>query len=157
MPINIDVELPVIQLEPPKLWDLRNGGKFAWGQGGAGPENDVNWVNFMPLSAKPVLHSPTVGERHQRSMNSFSHAIPTLDSLSWWNHKRAPLRNDSEKKSVEEDLKVTMQVAVTIVLPSPRYPVHIKNRNTSNSHRGKDKERQSMPDYCIGMHECSWH
>lgn len=50
MPIDIphpDVELPVIQLEPPKLWDLRNGGSFAWGQGGTGPEDDVNWVNLM--------------------------------------------------------------------------------------------------------------
>lgn len=50
VPIDIhhpDVELPVIQLEPPKLWDLRNGGNFARGQGGTGPEDDVNWVNLM--------------------------------------------------------------------------------------------------------------
>ena len=49
---------------------------------------------------------------------------------------------------------MTMQVAVTIALPSPRYP---RNRNNdSGQEAGENTDRQNMTDYCIGMYECPW-
>jgi len=162
IPINhgIDIELPVIDLEIPKLWDLSNGGNFVWGQRGAGPEVDVNWVNLMPLSARRVLlrsHNAgggrTESHSHQQALHSFLHTIPSLNPLSRINKR--PLRQDSVKKSIDK-VEVTMEVGVIIVLPSPQYPIHIKNRNTDKSDVGRNTDRQNMTDYCIGMYECSW-
>lgn len=43
-------ELPIMNDDIPKLWDLSNAGSFAHGQdekGGAGREVNVTWVNLM--------------------------------------------------------------------------------------------------------------
>jgi hypothetical protein len=57
-PLNIDhalyFNLPIVNVDVPKLWDLSNGGIFARGQGekekgaaAAGLSSDVLWVNLM--------------------------------------------------------------------------------------------------------------
>lgn len=160
------VELPTSTINVdsvvPKLWDIRNEGKLTWGK----DEGNVKWVNLMPLSATEVLALPTTGESiieppHPRPLDSFLHTIPTLNRFNSRRNNRPSLsRHDSEKKESEADdkVKVTMQVAVTIVLPSPQYPIHIKNRNNDKHHKeGKNMDRQQITDYCIGMYECSWH
>lgn len=48
-----------------------------------------------------------------------------------------------------------MRVAITIALPSPEHPIHIKN--TGQEAGENDTDRQNMTDYCIGTYECSWH
>lgn len=42
-----DVEPPNIHLTEPKLWDLSNGGNFAWGQNEKGGAGDIKWVHLM--------------------------------------------------------------------------------------------------------------
>ncbi|KAF8814671.1 hypothetical protein BYT27DRAFT_7249719 [Phlegmacium glaucopus] len=167
-----DVESPIVYLTRPNLWDLtseRSGDK-------KGPEVDIRWINLMPLSAKTVLDSPivTAADKPRQQQHSFNNIlqqrIPNLNPLSRRNHRRPSsassslslARLDNEKKSsvVDDGMKTKMQVAITIVLPSPEYPIHIKNRNIDNHHRhgeGKTMDRQKMTDYCIGMYECSWH
>ena len=51
---------------------------------------------------------------------------------------------------------MTIRVAITIALPSPEYPIHIKNNNGQEAGENSNKDGQKMTDYCIGTYECPW-
>jgi len=150
-------ELPIVGADIPKLWDLSNAGIFSHDRdekGGAGSEVDVRWLKLMPLSlSKKVLHSAASNgsiQPRQHPLNDFLHTIS--NPLS---RRRASLprhNNDDGNKANDDATQVTMQVAITIALPSPQYPIHIRNRKGE----GKNTDRENMTDYCIGMYECPW-
>lgn len=130
-----------------------------------------NYIFPQPLSVhKEAIHSPVDEDgnieprRQQRPLNNSLHTtISNLTPLSWRNRRQPSPRNDhnhdhddgnDSKKELGEE--VTMRVAVTIALPSPEYPIHIKNNNGQET--GKNNmDRQHMTDYCIGTYECPWH
>ena len=94
--------------------------------------------------------------RRQHPPNSL-HTIS--NPLTWWNRRQLSSssslghdNNDGEKESNEE---VTMRVAITIALPSPKYPIYIKNTGQEAGENNMD--RQDMTDYCIGTYEYPWH
>ena len=107
------------------------------------------------------MHSPVADgsvEPHcQHSLNNSLHTISNLNPLSWWNRRQSSsssLRRDKDDGEKESDDEVTMRVAITIALPSPEYPIHIKN---TDQEVGENMDRQNMTDYCIGTYECPWH
>jgi len=166
------LELPIINEDVPKLWNLRNGRNFVLGREkggiGVGSQSDVRWINLMPLSlstqTKEVLSvDPQSITDHRIPITD--RRIPNLTRLPWWKRNRSSSRHDDGVKtstSTDNGMKVTMQVAITIALPSAQSPIHIKNRNIDKDHEvvGKDMDEdmdgQNMTDYCIGMYECPW-
>jgi len=126
----------------------------------------------QPLSVyKEVIHSPVSNDRNreprrQHPLNNNNSLLRTT-ILSWWRNRRRQSSSsrhnhdeededddDGRKESVDE---VKMRVAITIALPSPEYPVHIKNNNGQDAVENNNMERQKMTDYCIGTYECPWH
>ena len=111
------------------------------------------------------MHLPvadgSVEPRRQRSLNnnSLHHTISNLNPLSWWNRRQSSSslssRHDVDGEKESDAGEVTMRVAITIALPSPEYPVHIKN--TGQETEENNMGRQNMTDYCIGTYECPWH
>ena len=66
-------------------------------------------------------------------------------------------RDDDDEGKNRLDESVTMRVAVTIALPSPEYPIHIRSKDTDKRQDAKrDTDREHMTDYCIGLYECPW-
>ena len=110
------------------------------------------------------MHSPdadgSIEPHPQHPLNNNSlHTISNLNPLSypfsWWNRKQSPSRHDDDDGDKESEKEVTMRLTITIALPSPEYPIHIKN---TGQEAGKNNmDRQIMTDYCIGTYECPWH
>jgi hypothetical protein len=114
------------------------------------------------------MHSPvadgSVEGRRQHPSNNFLQMIYNLNPLSWWNRRQSSSspsssssRHDDDDGEKEPDEEVTMRVAITIALPSPEHPVHIKNIGQEAEEDNMD--RQNMTDYCIGTYESplAWH
>ena len=111
----------------------------------------------------PVADDGRIEPRRQHPLNISLHTmISNLNPLSWRNRRQSLPQHDhdqddgdnGEKESEEE---VTLRVAITIALPSPEYPIHIKNNNTGQETGANNIDRQNMTDYCIGTYECPWH
>ena len=124
----------------------------------------------QPLSVyklEEVIHTPVSDDgsiesrRQHRLNNSLYTTISHLTPLSWRNPRQSPSRHDHNHEDDDDGKKesgkgVTMRVAITIALPSPEYPVHIKNNNGQQA-ENNNMDRQNMTDYCIGTYECPWH
>jgi len=145
IPLNNNIDhalyfnLPLVNTDVPKLWDLSNGGNFARGssqgetrkEGEAGV-SDVLWVNLMPLSVYkvPVADDRSIEPRRQQyPLNNFLHTtiVSKLNPLSWRrNRRQSSSRRDHDDGGGGDDVgksedEMMIRVAVTIALPSPEY------------------------------------
>lgn len=123
----------------------------------------------QPLSVyKEVINSSvsddgSIEPRRQHTLNnSLYTTISYLTPLSWRNRRQSSSRHnhdhdDGDDVKKESEDEVTMRVAITIALPSPEYPIHIKNNNGQEAGENNNMDRQNMTDYCIGTYECPWH
>lgn len=85
--------------------------------------------------------------------------MSNLNPLSWWNRRTSlssSQHDDDDNGEKESDDEVKMQVAITIALPSPEYPIYIK-KSDKRQEAGENIDRRNMTDYCIGTYECPWH
>lgn len=94
----------------------------------------------------------------RRPPSNYLHMISKLNPLS---HRRSSSsRHDDdggEDKLSDDGMQVTMEVAITIALPSPQYPTYIRNREIDRRREARENaDRENMIDYCIGVHKCSW-
>ncbi|KAF9476953.1 hypothetical protein BDN70DRAFT_881731 [Pholiota conissans] len=152
-----------------------------------GGYRDGQWANMMPLSASAVL-SDARGDDSTR--NTLRHApdsssppaplaadqlMHAFVGLRPFTRRRSPAQSEPittettpEKESYEPKStrtsiapSRTLQVGVAILLPSPEYPIYIRDRERTN-HTGYPQEktsprrRKEPPDYSIGLYDCSW-
>ncbi|KAF8155950.1 hypothetical protein B0H34DRAFT_799037 [Crassisporium funariophilum] len=167
----------------PRLWDLWNGGGgVSWqqlagkghGHGKMGTlqkpsqhksELDVRWKNIMPLSAKAVSALGQVAEDSKAP----APVPPLLQFPGWPPSLRWKTSKSSRPHESTSTTPVTMQVAIAILMPSPRYPIYVRNCTTEDKYDkylengaevgggGRDSSRNEITDYSIGLYECSWH
>ncbi|PPQ96851.1 hypothetical protein CVT26_006020 [Gymnopilus dilepis] len=158
---------PKASLVRPKLWDLWNEEEITWaqvsGKEKARRDSELQWANIMPLSANAVPSSPV-----HESMASIvsSTELPTLarrrdlldrqpPALRMW--RRLRQRQKTREKSTTSSIpSPRLQVEVAILMPSPRYPVYVREEGDNVYHEKKWPKREDMTEFSIGVYQSTW-
>ncbi|KAF8962572.1 hypothetical protein BDZ97DRAFT_1920386 [Flammula alnicola] len=161
----------------PKLWEPWYADEVTWSQVSGNTEKgagyyDGEWANMLPLAAKAVSTDIGVVPEDSKPSNTPSTSLhrnlldpqrQILRSLwprSWRHHPSKP-HEAHELQSTDKSppTSKTLQVGVAIIMPSPHFPIYVKERtdtNTEYHEEEKSRKRKEITEFSIGLYDCTW-